>query len=153
MGDELTMGQRVDRLSRRRRRIVWSSALIFMLWQGSFATWGLGDQAPVRAVDQVKLAAWAVWALVLLIMLATGGGFLRDRETRRRMNDELSTANRHTGQRVGFWIGAVTLVGLYVASLFIQVSAHDLLHLTLTLMVGGALLTYAALERRAERES
>ena len=151
MASKRTVAEEAEQVSRRRSRALWVSGLFFTVWQGAFATWGLGDQPPVRLVDQVKLGGWVAWVLVLLAMLATGGVVFRSPEVQRRVNDEVSVANRHGAQRAGFWVAVLTLIGLYVATFFVTLTVHDILHLVLTLTVGGALLRHAILERRAER--
>lgn len=142
-----------DRLSRRRRRGLWASAVLFVLWQGLFYTWGAPDRAPLRRVDELKVSAWVVWCLALMLLLATGGGFLQRRHLRRLMNDEVSTANRHGAQRFGFWAAMITAVGVYVAEFLVRLSTHDAIHIIMTAGLGGALLRYALLERRSEWEA
>lgn len=151
MADKRTAAEVAEQVSRRRSRALWVSGTFFTVWQVAFATSGQGDLPPVRLVDQVKLGGWVAWVLVLLGMLATGGVVLRSAEVQRRVNDEVSVANRLAGQRAGFWVAVLTMIGLYVATFFVSLSVHEVLHIVLTVAVGGALLRYAILERRAER--
>lgn len=142
-----------DRLSRRRRRGLWASAVLFVLWQGVFYTWGAPDRAPLRHVDELKVSAWVLWCLAIMLLLATGGGLLQRRHLGRLMNDEVSTTNRQAGQRFGFWAAMAAAVGVYVAEFLVRLSTHDAIHIIMTAGLGGALLRYALLERRSEREA
>ena len=143
--------ERADRLSRRRRRGLWASAVLFVTWQGLFYTWGTPDRAPLKHVDEAKISAWVVWCLAIMLLLATGGGFIQERSVRRLMNDEVSTANRHAAQRFGFWTALLAAIGVYVAEFLTRLSTHDAIHIIMTAGLGGALLRYALLERRSER--
>ncbi len=68
-----------DRLSRRRARLLPVPAVLFLSGQAIFA---LGPDDPAPAVDRAKVAAWLIWALALLFLLATGGGLFRSRRVR-----------------------------------------------------------------------
>lgn len=144
-------GERAERLSRRRTRVLWFEFLIFILWQGVFFTWGVADRAPARTVDQIKISAWLVWALVLLFLLSTGGGLTRSVAVRRLLNDEVTTAHRHDGLRWGFWGAMLACVAMYLLTIFEPISVHDTVHAILSFGIGAALGRYAWLERRAER--
>lgn len=147
----LSVAEKAERGSRRRTRILWMEFVLFTLWQGSFYAWGAADRHPLRLVDQVRLCGLLAWTVALLGLMATGGGWLSSREVRALMNDEGAVANRHEGQRWGFWGAATAGVALYVATLFEALGAMDVLHGVLTAGVGSALGRYAWLERRAER--
>ena len=150
-GSGRSAAQLAEEGSRRRTRILWAEFVLFVLWQGMFFAWGSSDRPPVRLVDQVRVSAWIVWAVVLLALMATGGGWLRSREVRALMNDEGALANRHEGQRWGFWGAMGACVALYAVHLFEPISAMDALHGALTAGIGFGLGRYAWLERRAER--
>lgn len=141
-----------ERASRRRRRGLWFSGLLFLMWQGAFYRWGTHpDPVPGLTPDGVKVAAWAVWSALLLFILASGGGYFSSKAVRRLMNDEVSVANRNTAQRWGFWAAMLTALALYGTSLFVQLTVHETLHAVLTVGIGVALMRYAILERRSER--
>lgn len=151
--DDVGVVETADRLSRRRRRGLWASAILFVLWQSLFYTWGAPERAPLRHVDELKISAWVVWCLAIMLLLATGGGLLRRPQLRRLMNDDVSVTNRHAGQRFGFWAAMITAVSVYVAEFLVRMSTHDAIHIIMTAGLGGALLRYALLERRSEREA
>ena len=148
---EQSLAEVADQRSRRRNRGIWVSALFFLMWQGAFYQWSLGEAPPTRLVDQIKLGGWFAWTVVLLVLLATGGAFLAKRDVRRLMNDEVSSANRASGQRWGFWAAVLTVFAIYFGSFFVEIGLHDALHLVLTFALGAGLLRWAVLERRSDR--
>lgn len=138
-----------DRLSRRRSRMLPVLAIVFLAGQAIYLS---GPDVPTRDVDQLKLSAWLVWAVVLLLLLGTGGGLFRGRKVRALMEDESTSANRLRAYAVGFWSASGTAVGLYVVSMFERVSGREAIHIILTAAVAGALLMFGMLERRAHRD-
>ncbi|MDB5433437.1 MAG: hypothetical protein JWP35_4553 [Caulobacter sp.] len=135
----------------RRTRALMFSAALFLIWQGVFYKWGVPDSAPLNGPDRLKVAAWAVWALMLLVVLATGGGLLQSAKVRALMNDEVARHNRHSGLHYGFWGAMLAAFALYGLSFFTVLSVHQTIHALLTVSIGLALLRYAWLERRSER--
>ena len=152
MTDRASVAATADRLSRRRTRILWVQAVIFVLWQTSFFSWG-DPEGPLRTVDQVKVGAWALWSLALLVLVSTGGGWFQSREVRRLLNDEVSVSNRRRGQQAGFVTAVIAGIAVYLVSQVEPVTARDAVHAVLTVGLGVALFRYALLERRAERGS
>jgi MFS family permease len=138
-----------DRLSRRRARMVTVMALMFLAMQAHYFSM---PEVATRPVDQFKIAAWLVWALVLLMMLATGGGGLFRRGLRPLMNDETTRAHRQTAYSYGFWAAVGTLVGLYVVGMFEPVSGREAVHVTLSIAIATAMLMFGKLERHAMKD-
>ena len=141
--------ERAERLSRRRARIFAVQAIIFISWQGLFFSRPVEE--PMRAVDSVKLSAWFVWVLLLLVLLATGGNFWRGRKVRALLNDEFTRRNRAQAYVAGFWAAAISAIGLYLIDLFDAVTAREAIHLILSAAIASALITFAARERRGLR--
>lgn len=139
--------ERAHGLGRRRARIFTVQAILFLSWQALFFSGPAED--PLRTVSNVKISAWFVWALVLLFVLATGGGFLRHRKLRGLLNDELTRQHRTRAYVIGFWASAAACIALYLAGMFEPVSGREAVHIILSAGVGAALLTFALLERRA----
>ena len=137
--------ERAERLGRRRARIFAVQAILFVSWQGLF--FSRPAETPMRAVDSVKISAWFVWALVLLMLLATGGNLLRGRKVRALLNDELTRRNRAQAYVAGFWAAAIGAIGLYLVDLFDPVATREAIHLILSAAIGSALITFAAKER------
>jgi hypothetical protein len=138
-----------DRLARRRARILPVFAVIFVAWQANYLA--LPPESG-RAVDHVKIAAWLVWALALLVLLATGGMGFRSREVRALLNDESTRENRRTAYAYGYWAAVGSAVGLYGVGMFEPVSGREAVHVVVTAAVAAALLTFGALERRSLRD-
>lgn len=151
MTDHRSAAQIAERVSRRRGRILFTQGLIFLIWQGTYYAWGSTLQGD-RLVDHVKISAWVAWVLVLLLMMATGGGLFRGREVRRLINDEGSVDNRRRGQEAGFFAAILGGLAMYGINQYVEpVSALDAIHAILSVGVGVAMLRYGMLERRAER--
>jgi hypothetical protein len=142
--------ERAERLSRRRARIIAVQAIIFLTWQGLFFTRPVEE--PMRTVDTVKLSAWFVWVLLLLVLLATGGNWLRGRKVRALLNDEFTRQNRTFAYVMGFWTAVGTCMGLYVVEMFEPVSGREAVHIVLSMAIAAALLNFAMRERRSVRE-
>ena len=138
-----------DRLSRRRSRMLPVLAIVFLAGQALYFS---GPDVPTRNVDQLRISAWLVWAVVLLVLLGTGGGLFRGKKVRALMEDESTAANRLRAYAVGFWSASGTAVGLYVVSMFERVSGREAIHIILTAAVAGALLMFGMLERRSLRD-
>jgi magnesium-transporting ATPase (P-type) len=139
-----------ERVGRRRARMLPVMALLFIALQAQY--WSM-PEAATRPVDQFKVAAWLVWALALLVLLASGGGLVRRRRIRPLLNDESTRAHRRTAYTYGFWAAVGTLVGLYVVTMFEPVSGREAVHVTLSVAVFTALMMFGMLERRALRDA
>lgn len=141
--------ERADGIGRRRARIFAVQAILFISWQAMFFSGPAED--PMRTVSAVKLSAWFVWALVLLLMLATGGGFLRHRRLRGLLNDELTRQHRAAAYGTGFWAAVAACVGIYLVGMFEPVSGREAVHIVLSAAIGAGLLSFALRERRTAR--
>ena len=139
----------IERLQRRRTVLMLFQGLFFVIWQVSF--YALHEAG--RTVDRVRIAAYFVWAVLLLAFLATGGGWAYPRAVRRILDDEGTVANRRQGMVTGFWAAMGAALGCYVMNLWKPLVGRDVMHIVLTAGVGAALLTLAILERRAQRDA
>jgi hypothetical protein len=124
-------------------------AVIFVAQQTAYFS---GTHDPARRVDHVKIAAWLVLSVVLLLMLATGGGWFRSAEVRALLNDETTREHRRAGFANGFWAACLTAIGIYVIDMFEPLSGRDTIHIILTVAIAAAMLTFGRLERRAHRD-
>jgi hypothetical protein len=138
--------ERAHGVGRRRARIFAVQAIFFISWQALYFSGPAED--PIRTVSAVKLSAWFVWAIALLLMLATGGGFVRHRKLRGLLNDELTRQHRTQAYVAGFWVAASACILLYLVGMFEPVTGREAIHIILSAAVGAALLTFAILERR-----
>jgi len=80
-----------DRLTRKRARMLPFLALIFVTQQISYF---VEADARVRMVDHVKVGAWLLLSVVLLLALATGGFWFKPRAVRALMDDEVARCRR-----------------------------------------------------------
>ena len=87
----------------------------------------------------------------MLLLLATGGFLLSGRKVRHLLNDESARANRVAAQAVGFWATILSLIAVYVESIFDPVTLNEAVHIVGTIGVGAALISFAVRERRAHR--
>jgi hypothetical protein len=138
-----------DRLSRRRARMLPFLAILFLTQQTAyFAEPDMG----MRAVDHVKVGAWLVLSIVLVLVLATGGSWLRPKRVRALMDDEVTRANRADAFRIGFLATMAGAIVLYFVSQFDPMSGREAIHILTTIGIAAALLRFGFLERRAHRD-
>ncbi|OYU15499.1 MAG: hypothetical protein CFE37_05070 [Alphaproteobacteria bacterium PA4] len=134
-----------DHLTRRRARVSTVLAVMFM---GSMATSFGVETAPCRP-QTVHLAAWIVWAVLLVVLTAAGGGFFRSAAVRRLLNDESTRANRRAAMVSGYWAAVFSGFGLYALNLFLPLSAAEAIRLALTATIATTLLWFGKLERES----
>lgn len=133
-----------DRLSRRRVRAM-SVLMIFFALQS--ARWPA--DLPFRNVDYVGHIAWLVMAVVLMLVLRTGGMWLRNPGLRALADDEVTRANRAEAMEWGFSAAiSVAILGAAVASL---TAMPALFALRMVILVGlfMAVMRFIHLERVA----
>jgi len=147
---ETSNAAKAEALSRRRARALPFLAIVFLLQQTTYFT---GGGAGDRTVDHVHIAAWLVLSIVLLLALATGGGWIYSRAVRDLANDEATRAHRDDALRLGFFVSMATCVLLYLVSFYEPLTGRDTLHLIMTLGIAAALLRFGFLERRALRDA
>jgi len=138
-----------DRLTRRRARMLPFLAIIFLSQQAVY----FADRNPqVRTVDHVKVGAWLLLSVVLLLALATGGFWLKPKSVRALMDDEVTRANRAEAFRVGFLVTMVAGIGLYFIDQIEPMSGREAVHILVTIGIATALIVFGALEKRALRD-
>jgi hypothetical protein len=143
-------GELIERLQRRRTRVMVAQGIFFLLWQTNYFATAPTELYAGTGANHVKVAAYLVWALVLLAFLGTGGGWWDSREVRAILNDELTRENRRRGLELGFWAAMTATVVCYAINLFIPVSTRVVIHAVLSTGVAVALLRFGWLERRAQ---
>jgi hypothetical protein len=143
-------GERIERLQRERMRLLYVQLVFFVLWQLTFFSRPLREAGEARAVDHVKIGAYVVWAAVLVIALATGGGYIQPRAVRAVLNDELTIEHRRRAMSLGFLAAMTAAVACYFIDQFAGMPAGVAIHTILTVGVATALLRFAMLERRAQ---
>ena len=148
---DLSSVEQAERLSRRRARMLPFLAIIYLTQQATFFA---GDAPPgVRDVDHVKVGAWLVLSLVLLLAIATNGFWFQRPEIRRLIDDENTRANRASAMSMGFVAGMLAAILLYFINQFEAVGAREAIHIILSAGLGAALLRFGFLERRAHSDA
>jgi hypothetical protein len=139
--------ERADRIGRKRARLFAFQGLLFLIWQTTFYT--SPAAGPLRTVDSIKISAWLVWAMLLLVLLATGGGFLRGKEVRALLDDELTRRNRTHAYVAGFWAAVLSALAVYCIGMFEVVTGREAIHLILSIAIGTAMFVFGTRERRS----
>ena len=151
MSSTLSPSAIAERVQRRRNQILWLFALLFFVWQGAyFNSRGL-PEGPLRAVDIVRDFAHVILAVVLLALMATGGGWRHGPEVRALLNDESTRAHRAQALTAGFWGLTLAILALYAATPFVQIEAGEAAHVLLSVAIAVPALRFVMLERRADR--
>jgi cytochrome bd-type quinol oxidase subunit 2 len=143
--------EKAERLGRQRASIFAVQAVIFLSWQTLFVSGHVSER--LRNVDEFKISAWLVVAMLLLLLLGTGGMLIRGRKVRGLLNDELTRSHRSHACVLGFWAAMGTAIALYVVDMFEPLSARDVIHIIMSFAIGTGLMTFSILERRSLRES
>jgi membrane protein YdbS with pleckstrin-like domain len=139
-----------DRLSRKRAWLAAAAAVLFAVNQT------ISRPAFVSGPDtahSAKVTMWALTAVVLLAILATGGGLFHRSGVRSLINDEVSTLNRRTAVAIGFWVAMAIAMGLYFVPEVGSLSARQAAYLIVTGSTVIALLAFSYLEVRAHRDA
>ena len=150
-GPSTPTAEQIERLQRRRTRLTIVQAILFVFWQSNFFLIP-HDFGSDRAVDRFKLVAYLVWAILLLVFIATGGNWWQPQAVRAVLNDETTTVHRYRAMEVGFLVSVIAAMGCEAATLFMAVPARAAVHIVMTAGIGSALFAFAALERRAQSD-
>jgi predicted permease len=144
-----TSAEKAEYLTRQRARMLPVLAILLITQQGAF----LSSTDDGRTVDHVKIAAWVVMAAIVLLALMTGGGWAFPKQVRDLANDESTQLHRLRAMRLGFINAMLTCFLLYVLGMFTPVPGRDAVHIVTTVGLASALISFAALERRALRNA
>ncbi|QNM82306.1 hypothetical protein H8M03_09810 [Sphingomonas sabuli] len=138
-----------ERLSRRRGRILPMLTLLFLIQQASFfSQLGQGD----TPIDHVKISAWMVMSLLLVLMLYTGGGWFHSRRVRELANDESTRAFRQSALNLGFLMTMLAALAVALVSMVQPIGPREAVQVIVSVGVVTAMLRFAFLERRAQRD-
>jgi len=136
-----------DRYSRRRAVVAILAALVFLGVQAVARPRAFGEGSPGTRIDW-----WAVNAIILLAVLATGGGILNRRGVRALVHDDLSRGHLRAGVLAGYWVAMGLGLFLYLAPWFQDFTSRQAIYVIVTGSVVVSLLTFAGLERRAHAD-
>jgi hypothetical protein len=147
-----TPGEIAERFQKSRATGMLLLPVIFLTQQ--FGPWTRhGDSGPsMRTVVIMQAGAYVFCALVLLALLASGGGFLHGRAVRALLSDEVTRAHRATAYAVGFWMLVLGCATLYVVAMLYPIGVLFALRVLLTLGVISPCVAFAAMERKALRD-
>lgn len=146
-----TIAEQADYLSRRRSRMLPVLVVVYMSQQTSFfATMSQPDHP--GGASAVKIGAWVVLSLVLLLALATKGFWFQPREVRDLIDDELTQVHRLKALRAGFLMSMGVAIVCYFLDQVDPLTARQAIHLIVSFGLGVALLVFAVLEKRAHRD-
>lgn len=138
-----------DRVSRRRAIGVAVAALVFLGIQ--FITRPFFVSGP-NSAPTTRIDMWAINAIVLLLLLATGGGLLNKRKIQALVNDEVSRLNYKTSVAAGYWLAMIAAMAVYLIPALGVHTAREAVYVIVTASIGVALLTFSFLERRAHSD-
>jgi len=138
-----------DQVSRKRAFLVAAAAVVFLshVVARPFLAGGL-DTAHHARTD-----LWAINAVLLLAILATGGFLLNSRKVRVLLNDEVARSNYRTAVVAGFWVAMTASMGLFVVPAFQGLVAREAVYIIVSSSLVAALLTFSLLEYRAHRDA
>ncbi|GJM44812.1 MAG: hypothetical protein DHS20C21_16540 [Gemmatimonadota bacterium] len=139
-----------DRMSRKRAAVLALAAAAFLAVQVVARPFFVGGP---ESDHHVQINFWALNALALLLVLATGGGLLNRRQLRALVNDEISRANRQTAIAAGYWVAMGAAMILYVLQGSYPLTGREAAYLIVSASVLVALFLFSYLEFRAHRDA
>lgn len=134
-----------EKLTRRRARVAIISGIFFLATMAK----SLGVDFPSNRPETFKLAAWIVWAAILLLLLGAGGGLFRGKSVRSLMNDESTLDNRRRAMVAGFWATVLSAFALYAITFYEPISGREVIRLLLSAAVGASIIRFGILEQRS----
>jgi hypothetical protein len=142
-----TIGEQAEQYEQRRLRMLPAVLVIYLSQQAIYFSAADGG----RTVDHVKIGAWALLTLLLMLLLVTRGFWFVPQAVRAMVEDEGTRLHRLLATRSAF-IAAVMLGALvYTLVPVAPISARQALHLVISLSLGVGLLHFLMLERGAQR--
>lgn len=131
------------------RKRAWGGALAAVL----FLVVEVLSRPPLLQGEAVRRGIdwWMIYAVTLLLLVATGGGLLWNRQIRALVNDEVARAQRRAAVVVGYWSVVLTALLVYCATYWFPLSGRGAAWLILTPGVVVPLLVFAWLDFRALR--
>jgi len=146
----MSVAEKAEYLSKRRARMLPALAVIFLSQQASFFSQMSGAHV---SAERVKISAWLVLSVLLLLGLATKGFWLEPREVRDLIDDENTRANRNEAMRWGFLFAMGSAIAVYVLTMIEVVTGREAVHIVLSFGIAAAILRWGILEKRAHRDA
>ena len=145
MTDQSSDADLVDRLGRRRARMLPVLGFFFLFQQFAFFT----NPPAERGVDHVRIGAWVLMNAVILFVLNSGGFWFRPARVRAMLDDEVTRANRASAMHWGFVAAILAGVVIYVFQAAAQFATREAIHLIVSAGIMMALVRFGLLERRS----
>lgn len=101
------------------------------------------------AVSPVQLALWGVLAILMLMLVLTGGLWFVPREVRRHADDDASRINRLQALTGGFLAAMLVAFLVFIVSPFEPIDAQRAAHLIISIGLGVTLAGFGFAEFRA----
>ena len=114
--------------------------LVLLMQQGIFFSWDWGSDS------LVQIFVWLAFALLMLALLLTGGGWFLPRRARELANDEVTRANRQRGITVGFVTAMITGFLVWAISPFEPLHAQRAANIIVSMGLGCAFVAYGMAE-------
>lgn len=133
--------ERADKFARGRALMApFLGLLVLLAQQGLFFAWDWGSDS------LVQIFVWLGFALVMLALLLTGGGWFLPARIRKIANDEVTRANRQRAITVGFVVAMVTGFLVWAISPFDPLHAQRAANLIVSVSLGCAFVAYGTAE-------
>ena len=116
--------------------------LILVAQQGIFFAWDWGSDS------LVQIAIWLAFAIFMLVLLLTGGGWMLPARVRRIADDEVTRANRQLAITTGFIVAMVMGFLVWAVSPFEPLHAQRAANIIVSSSLGCAFVAYGMAERR-----
>lgn len=114
--------------------------LVLLMQQGIFFSWDWGSDS------LVQIFVWLAFALIMLGLLLTGGGWFLPKRARTLANDEVTKANRQRGITVGFVAAMITGFLVWAVSPFEPLHAQRAANIIVSMGLGCAFVSYGVAE-------
>jgi hypothetical protein len=145
--------QKIARLLRLRDRVIWVSAIGFLVWQGGWLATDLVTAGlPMMIARFASAAGGVLWAAATLAL------FLYYRQVKKaragaELNDELARYRQDRAFLAGYWILLAALAGLLGLEGFVAIDPGVLLRTLVILAVVAPLTVFLWLDRDGEAAS
>lgn len=117
--------------------------LVLIMQQGIFFSWDWGSDSLLQII------LWLGFALIMLALLLTGGGWFLPKRARQIADDEVTQANRQHGITVGFIVAMVTGFLVWAVSPFEPLHAQRAANIIVSVSLGCAFVAYGMAELRS----
>jgi len=138
-----------DHVSRKRAVLVAVAAIVFLAHAVLRPLLGGG----LDAAQGARTDLWAINALLLLAVLATGGFLFNRRRVRALVNDEVSRAHYRTAVAAGYWVAMATAMAVFLLPPSRGLAARAAVYVIVSASLVVALLVFSWLEHRAHRDA